>query len=80
MRNFSIHNYKPEIDSLRAIAVFLVILFHFELFMVGGGFIGVDIFLNILSGTVIIFLTDINKAWIPMIIKETKLKKTFKEV
>ena len=52
MQNFSIHNYKPEIDSLRAIAVFLVILFHFELFMVGGGFIGVDIFF-VISGYLI---------------------------
>ena len=45
MPKLTIINYKPEIDCLRAIAVFLVILFHFELFMVTGGFVGVDIFL-----------------------------------
>ena len=48
----SIINYKPEIDCLRAIAVFLVILFHFELFMVNGGFIGVDVFF-VISGYLI---------------------------
>ena len=52
MSKFSTINYKPEIDSLRAIAVFLVILFHFELFMVTGGFIGVDVFF-VISGYLI---------------------------
>ena len=52
MPKLTIINYKPEIDCLRAIAVFLVILFHFELFMVTGGFIGVDIFF-VISGFLI---------------------------
>lgn len=52
MSKLPILNYKPEIDCLRAIAVFLVILFHFELFMVKGGFIGVDIFF-VISGYLI---------------------------
>ena len=52
MTKLPIINYKPEIDCLRAIAIFLVILFHFELFMVRGGFIGVDIFF-VISGYLI---------------------------
>ena len=52
MSKILIINYKPEIDCLRAIAVFLVILFHFELFSVTGGFIGVDIFF-VISGYLI---------------------------
>ena len=52
MSKILIINYKPEIDCLRAIAVFLVILFQFELFSVTGGFIGVDIFF-VISGYLI---------------------------
>lgn len=51
-KNFKIQNYKPEIDSLRAIAVFLVILFHYELLNFTGGFIGVDVFF-VISGYLI---------------------------
>ena len=52
MSKTSIIDYKPEIDCLRAVAVFLVILFHFELFIVKGGFIGVDVFF-VISGYLI---------------------------
>ena len=37
-------NYIQEIDCLRAIAVVLVVLFHYEIFNFTGGFLGVDIF------------------------------------
>ena len=52
MMKLPILNYKPEIDSLRGIAVFLVILFHFDLFMVSGGYVGVDVFF-VISGYLI---------------------------
>ena len=52
--------YRPEIDGLRALAVFPVIMFHagFELF--SGGFVGVDIFF-VISGYLIttILIEDI---------------------
>jgi len=62
MIKLPIINYKPEIDCLRAIAVFLVILFHFELFMIKGGFVGVDVFF-VISGYLItsLIINDIEK-------------------
>ena len=57
-----LQNYKPEIDSLRAIAVFFIISFHFELFNLTGGFIGVDVFF-VISGYLItnLLLKDLQK-------------------
>lgn len=44
--------YKPHIDGLRAIAVIIVILFHFNPTIFSGGYLGVDIFF-VISGFVI---------------------------
>ena len=61
-KKFIPQNYKPEIDSLRAIAVFLVIFFHFELLNFTGGFIGVDVFF-VISGYLItnLLVNDLRK-------------------
>lgn len=57
-------NYRKDIDGLRAIAVIPVILFHFGLQGISGGYVGVDIFFCIsgyLIGGIIIDETSSGK-------------------
>jgi peptidoglycan/LPS O-acetylase OafA/YrhL len=51
------NNYRPEIDGLRAISVFAIIIYHanfifFDYHLLKGGFVGVDIFF-VISGYLI---------------------------
>lgn len=44
--------YRSDIDGMRAVAVVAVVLFHLDFRMIGGGFVGVDIFF-VISGYLI---------------------------
>lgn len=37
-------DYRPDIDGLRAVAVFSVVFFHLGMYQFSGGYVGVDIF------------------------------------
>ena len=45
-------SYRPDIDTLRAVAVLSVVVFHIEKNWLPGGFLGVDIFF-VISGFLI---------------------------
>ena len=55
-------SHRPELDGIRTIAVYLVVLFHSGLIAFGGGYIGVDLFF-VLSGFLLtnVILADVDE-------------------
>lgn len=70
LSNFNKHRYIEEIDTLRALAVLLVVLFHAYPTVVPGGYIGVDIFF-VISGFVI------TRAYLPDLLARRKSLRSF---
>ena len=83
MRNPSLpHNalvYRADIDGLRAVAVLSVIAFHFGIFHLTGGFVGVDVFF-VISGYLIssiIFLDVANSRFSVVGFYERRIRRIF---
>ena len=70
--------YKPEIDGIRAFAVFCVIINHLSKDFLPSGFLGVDIFF-VLSGYLIISSLKRNEKKIHLLIFLNFLKEEFLE-
>lgn len=60
--NYKPNHYLPHVDGLRGIAVFVILLFHLDITLIQGGFVGVDVFF-VISGFLItgIILRDIKE-------------------